>query len=98
MSFPIHPDNGRIIVKPLKRPNTVKVKGLYVGEIADLDFGEVVAVDPSTKYQPGMIVGHPKQAGIGQYANGEIYLWLNSADVWGTWDKKEWEKLSSENE
>lgn len=98
MSFPIQPENGRAIVRPLKKPNTIKVKGLHIAEMADLDFGEIAAVDPATKYEVGMIVGHPKQSGIGQFVNGEIYLWLNATDIWGTWDKKEWEKLSSENE
>lgn len=98
MSFPIQPENNRLLVKELKKPNLTKIGSLYVGEMADLSFGEVVAAAEATKYEAGVIVGYPNKAGVGQYVNGGIYLWLRADEIWGTWDKNDWEKLSSENE
>jgi hypothetical protein len=98
MSFPIRPENGKLIVRPLKKKNLEKIGSIYVGQMADLDFGEVLAAHADTKYQEGEIIGFPSKSGLGQIVNGEICLWLQMGEIWGVWDKTEWEKLSSENE
>lgn len=98
MSFPIQPENGNLIVKEFKKKDLHKMGSIFVGTMADLDFGEIVAVDIATKFKEGQIVGYPAKVGQGIYAKAEIFLLIKQDNVVGTWDKEEWNKVYSANE
>lgn len=86
MSFPIRPQNDKLIVRPQKMKERVSSGGIIEGKTAaDLEEGMVVAVSPKIQesYNLGEIVTYPKESGKGLIANGEPHLWLTEGDIWG---------------
>lgn len=98
MSFPIQPENNRLIVKSIKMPPQVLIGHIWTVEVANLSFAEVLAASKDSNYKVGTIVGHPTLSGLGQFINGEPCLWLRADEIWGVWEKSDFEKVISGNE
>lgn len=89
MSIKVVPVGTKILVKPIKKEETIMESGVIAVDF-QLDTAEVVEVSSYLKevYKPGDIVMYPSGAGVGHYYNKKGHcLFLNGqefpqGDVW----------------
>ena len=95
--IPVLPVGNKIIVHPLPKKEQQLASGIVVATSvnAELLEGEVVAVSPQVAkdsegnnlYKIGDIVLYNARKGVGQFFNGQAYLWLDTQphleEIWG---------------
>lgn len=86
----ITPVGQKLLVLQIKTKHHQTDAGIFAVENT-LVKGKVqeVSAELSNLFKYGDIVIFPDKVGINQPYKGEVYLWLNSSDIWGVEEKQQ---------